>query len=90
MEDCVRPMPPVTPQSRTWRLLSNTPPKTNIDFSALVFQDQFILAKEQARSTGLFAEDVGDLMDIAQKYQRSLASAVSIPAYNSESWFCVP
>ncbi|RDW91634.1 hypothetical protein BP5796_02799 [Coleophoma crateriformis] len=74
MEDCVRPMPPGTPQPRSWRQLSTTLPTTSIDFSALVFQDQFILAKEQARSTGLFAEDIGDLMDIAQKYQRSLAS----------------
>ncbi|RDW60628.1 hypothetical protein BP6252_12011 [Coleophoma cylindrospora] len=74
MEDCVRAMPPGMPQSPSWRRLSTTPPTTAIDFSALVFQDQFILAKEQARSTGLFAEDFGGLMDIAQKYQRSLAS----------------
>ncbi|KAL3420495.1 hypothetical protein PVAG01_06940 [Phlyctema vagabunda] len=71
MEDCVRNMSPITPKSRTWRLVKTLPPK-EIDFSAVVFPDQFTLAKEEVRSTGLFSEDFADLADIAQTYQRSL------------------
>lgn len=83
MEDCVRQMPLNIPQSRTWRLLSTPPPKEEYDFSALVFQDQCVLVKEQVRSTGLFSEDFADLADIARKYQRSLRTPVSFIYFQS-------
>ncbi|ESZ94776.1 hypothetical protein SBOR_4833 [Sclerotinia borealis F-4128] len=73
MEENLRAIPRNTLKNKTWRMFSaeRAEKAFDHDFDNVVFRDHFILAQEQARSTGVFDEKYSDLMIIAQTYQES-------------------
>ncbi|KAB8294912.1 hypothetical protein EYC80_006870 [Monilinia laxa] len=74
MEENLRAIPRNTLKTKTWRIFSAERAERAFDhdFDNVVFSDHFVLAQEQARSTGVFDEKYSDLMSIAQTYQESI------------------
>ncbi|KAF5873023.1 uncharacterized protein Bfra_008300 [Botrytis fragariae] len=74
MEENLRAIPRNTLKTKTWRMFSaeRAEKAFDHDFDNTVFRDHFVLAQEQARSTGVFDEKYSDLMAIAQTYQESI------------------
>ncbi|QSZ36559.1 hypothetical protein DSL72_006439 [Monilinia vaccinii-corymbosi] len=74
MEENLRAIPRNTLKTKTWRIFSaeRAEKAYDHDFDNVVFRDHFVLAQEQARSTGVFDEKYSDLMRIAQTYQESI------------------
>ncbi|KAG4033570.1 hypothetical protein MFRU_004g00770 [Monilinia fructicola] len=74
MEENLRAIPRNTLKTKTWRIFSAERAERAFDhdFDNVVFRDHFVLAQEQARSTGVFDEKYSDLMSIAQTYQESI------------------
>lgn len=74
MEENLRAIPRDTLKTKTWRMFSaeRAEKAFDHDFDNAVFRDHFVLAQEQARSTGVFDEKYSDLMAIAQTYQESI------------------
>ncbi|KAF7870471.1 hypothetical protein EAF04_004215 [Stromatinia cepivora] len=74
MEENLRAIPRDTLKTKTWRMFSaeRAEKAFDHDFDNVVFRDHFVLAQEQARSTGVFDEKYSDLMTIAQTYQESI------------------
>jgi hypothetical protein len=85
MEECLLHGSESIPRGRSWRPLAYKIPHSNSDLSALVFQDQWTLSKQQTRSIGLFGADYEELADIAQTFQRSLPIRVCILPSHSPS-----
>lgn len=79
MEEHLRAIPRNTLKTKTWRIFSTERAEKALyhDFDNVVFRDHFVLAQEQARSTGIFDEKYSDLMNIAQTYQESILQPVS-------------
>lgn len=79
MEEHLRAIPRGTLKTKTWRMFSAERAERAFDhdFENVVFRDHFVLAQEQARSTGVFDEKYSDLMNIAQTYQESILQPVS-------------
>lgn len=78
MEENLRAIPRNTLKTKTWRIFSaERAERAFHDFDNVVFRDHFVLAQEQARSTGVFDEKYSDLMSIAQTYQESILQPVS-------------
>ncbi|EMR80473.1 hypothetical protein ACHAPC_000733 [Botrytis cinerea] len=74
VEENLRAIPRNTLKTKTWRMFSaeRAEKAFDHDFENTVFRDHFVLAQEQARSTGVFDEKYSDLMAIAQSYQESI------------------
>lgn len=83
MEENLRAIPRNTLKTKTWRMFSaeRAEKAFDHDFDNTVFRDHFVLAQEQARSTGVFDEKYSDLMAIAQTYQESILQPVSTFVY---------
>lgn len=77
-EDAVRLIPFNQPRTRSWRMFKREAQPPEYDFTSPVFRDQWLLAKEEARSTGMFGSDYAELSDIAQAYQLSLQTPVNL------------
>ncbi|TGO78186.1 hypothetical protein BELL_0075g00020 [Botrytis elliptica] len=74
VEENLRAIPRNTLKTKTWRMFSaeRAEKAFDHDFDNTVFRDHFVLAQEQAHSTGVFDEKYSDLMAIAQTYQESI------------------
>ncbi|KAI9641899.1 hypothetical protein NHQ30_009767 [Ciborinia camelliae] len=85
MEENLRAIPRTALKTKTWRMFSaeRAEKAFDHDFDNVVFRDHFVLAQEQARSTGVFDEKYSDLMAIAQTYQESILQPV-------RTYFCSP